>query len=325
MSLRPRLSGPPRTERHARGHGGIPLAVAANLSWGLADVAPVVLHAFHPAVITLGRYLWYGVLSLVLVLLARDRNTGHGMRVWTYAGLFAVTGNVGYYFFMAQGIALAGGPVVTTVIGTLPVTVSLYGNRLRREYPFRQIALPLGVILTGLLIVNATEWDWSQTKGRSLADQLLGAGCAVAAVALWTWYSVANARFMKDHPDVSPVQWSNMIGVATLALCLLVLPVWWATGQPTVPPQAPWPMLLGGTLILGILVTWFGTALWNRASALLPVSLAGQLIVVQTVSGLTYVFLVTERVPSALEIAGIFLVIAGVLVGIRRAHHADRK
>jgi drug/metabolite transporter (DMT)-like permease len=61
-----------------------------------------------------------------------------------------------------------------------------------------------------------------------------------------------------------------------------------------------------------------GALLWNGASARLPTSLAGQLIVSETLSGLLYVFVADGRVPSAFEIAGILLVVSGVLVGIRR-------
>ncbi|MGW0517742.1 hypothetical protein [Crossiella sp. NPDC003009] len=57
--------------------------------------------------------------------------------------------------------------------------------------------------------------------GRSLGEQLLGLGCAVLALAMWTWFGVANAQFLRAHPQISPADWSTLVGVATLGLSVL--------------------------------------------------------------------------------------------------------
>lgn len=65
-------------------------------------------------------------------------------------------------------------------------------------------------------------------------------------------------------------------------------------------------------------------AMWVRSreefyrGARLPTSLAGQLIVSKTLAGLLYVFVADGRVPFIFEVAGILLVVSGVLIGIRR-------
>ncbi|MEI7034418.1 DMT family transporter [Streptomyces pratensis] len=310
----------PNTTSARAAAGGISLGIFANLTWGLAVLAPVVLSAFDPAAITLGRYLFYGVLSLVLALVLRVRLLGHSAATWRSAVLFAVAGNVGYYFFMVQGIALAGAPAPVVVIGTLPITVALYGNYRRREYPFRRLAVPIGLIGCGLVVVNVVEAGWSVVSDHSLMEQALGTGCALVALTLWTWYSVANAEFMKTHPRISSSEWSTLVGVATLVLSVLCSPLLLLHSDGvTLSADAVWWHLALGSLVLGVLVTWFGTVLWNRSSTLLPVTVAGQLIVFQTVSGLGYVFLATWTVPPAAEIAGIALVIVGVLAGLRLA------
>jgi drug/metabolite transporter (DMT)-like permease len=303
---------------------GVAVGVAANLTWGLAFLVPVLLAAFDPVVITLGRYLAYGTVSLLLLAVGAQKLRGHGWGMWRTAALFALTGNVGYYFFLVQGIALVGAPVVVVIIGTMPVTVALYGNWRRREFPFSRLALPLGLIVTGLVVVNAVEVDWSGVGQGGLTAQVGGILCALTAVGLWTWYGVSNATFLKAHPEVSPGQWTTAIGVMTFVMALVASPAL-LVGLPYQSSPAPGGLgasvwwLVAGSLLLGVVVSWGGTLLWNRASHLLPVSVAGQLIVFETLSGLSYVFLATWRLPPPLEVGGVVIVITGVLIGIRRS------
>jgi drug/metabolite transporter (DMT)-like permease len=311
-------------ERNADTASGVVVGVSANLIWGLAFLVPVLLASFDPVAITMGRYLSYGAVSLLILLLSRGSLRDHPRQVWLTAVLFGITGNVGYYFFLVQGVELVGAPVVTVIIGTLPVTVALYGNWRRREYPFSWLAPPVGLILVGLVLVNLTEVGWSGLDDRSLAAHVGGIGCAVAALALWTWFGVANASFLKANPHISSVRWSTMVGCATLALSMLAVPlVLLRDGGP--PERAEGSVggsiwwLVFGSLVLGVLVSWGGTVLWNSASNLLPISIAGQLIVFETLSGLTYVLLAATRVPPPLEVVGIAIVITGVLIGIRRS------
>jgi drug/metabolite transporter (DMT)-like permease len=209
--------------------------------------------------------------------------------------------------------------VIAVIIGTLPVTVALYGNAKRREFPFRRLALPIGLILAGLVMVNASEIDWSGVGGLSLSTQLLGVGCGVAALASWTWFGVANATFLKSHPEISSANWSTMIGIATLGLSVLTMPLLLAGGDGLGPANGRDSLraLLVGSIVLGVLVSWGGTLLWNRASSLLPVSVAGQLIVFETISGIVYVCAAIGRIPPALTILGMVVVLVGVLTGIR--------
>ncbi|MCK2236334.1 MULTISPECIES: DMT family transporter [unclassified Crossiella] len=313
-----------QTAVRGAGLAGIGLGIGANLIWGLAFLVPVLLPEFSPVAVTLGRYVCYGLLSVALIVFTGTRLRGHSWPVWRSCLLFAVTGNVGYYFLLVQGIALVGAPVVAVIIGTLPVTVAVYGNLRRREFPFRRLALPVGVILAGLVAVNLSEIDWSGLGGRSLGAQLLGVGCAVLALAMWTWFGVANAHFLRTNPQVGSADWSTLIGIATLGLSVLAAPLLLVTGDAIgrgIGADSLWYLLLG-SLVLGVLVSWGGTLLWNQASSRLPVSVAGQLIVFETISGLVYVFLASGKTPPLLGVAGMAVVLVGVLIGIRQARAA---
>ena len=70
---------------------------------------------------------------------------------------------------------------------------------------------------------------------------------------------------------------------------------------------------------IGLSASWLGTLFWNRASQLLPTSLAGQLIVFETLSALLYAFLLRGSWPGAATLAGVGLLVAGVVLGMRAA------
>jgi drug/metabolite transporter (DMT)-like permease len=65
-------------------------------------------------------------------------------------------------------------------------------------------------------------------------------------------------------------------------------------------------------LAIGLFASWLGTLCWNEASQRLPTTLAGQLIVFETLSALAYAFALRGRAPQALSMVGIVLLIAGV-------------
>jgi drug/metabolite transporter (DMT)-like permease len=111
-----------------------------------------------------------------------------------------------------------------------------------------------------------------------------------------------------------------VVGVATGVITLVALPLAWVAGL-LGPVGTADPSLLGlllGSIVLGMLVSWGGTWLWNAASARLPTSLAGMLVVVETISGVTYVYLARGQWPPVLQLAGFAVIIIGVLIAVRR-------
>lgn len=301
---------------------GILCGVSANLMWGLAFLVPLLLPDSDSVALALGRYLVFGVLSVGLLVAQRNEAIrGLSGRVWVNALLFAFSGHVGYYFFLVQAITHAGAPIATSIIGILPVTVALAGNWIRREYPFSRLVVPIGFIIVGLILVNVMEGRWASVMGGRLDwDLVTGVASALVALALWTSYAVANASFLRSHPEISSSMWSTLMGIGALVLSLLALPIAIVSGAvhlhyAEVDKLLP---LLWGALVMGVLVSWAGTVLWNRSSGLVPISIAGQLAVVQTIAGLVYGFAWAQRMPPPLELLGIALLLGGVLLAIQR-------
>ncbi|RBE91934.1 EamA/RhaT family transporter, partial [Xanthomonas oryzae pv. oryzae] len=99
--------------------------------------------------------------------------------------------------------------------------------------------------------------------------------------------------------------------VVTGALALLLAPAA-LIGSAAHAPLA-WAGFWGVSLMLGILASVIGNALWNRASRVLPLTLVGQMIVFETVFALLYGFAWEMRLPTPLELAAIACLLVGVL------------
>ena len=320
--------GAPVARRYGPAAAGVGAGVTAGLVWGLAFLLPVLLGGWNPVIVTVGRYLAYGLLSVFLFALG-----GHGMRQvawqhWRIALAFAVAGNAGYYLLLVVGIRAAGAPLTDMVIGAIPVVVAVAGNWLSPAYRWRQLALPLTLVTSGLALVSALEVSGVHAYVPGPAgEKAAGLIAACGAVILWTWYALANARFLAGHQAVSPARWATVVGVATGAVTLAGLPLAAVTGQLTAPATGNpgTGKLIAAVVILGVVVSWAGTWLWNLASSRLSPALAGLLVNVETGAGFAYVYAARLQWPPAGQLTGLILVITGVTLTVRRPQPGNLK
>lgn len=325
---------------------GVMAALGAGLLWGLVFVAPLLLPSYPPALLTFGRYLAFGLVTLPIAWVLRAALKRLKRADWVLAFKLSLIGNFLYYITLAAAIQLAGAPLPTLIIGALPVVIAVVSNlngadRVR----WRRIAPSLLLIVLGLLCVNADQLARLATPAAtlapsagsigshgvsavagsgSLADYLAGAALAWVALAAWTWYPIQNARWLQAHPQHSATTWASAQGLVTLPVAALglaaVLAYYEFTGHArfgfTQLGEAP-AKFWGLMLLMGFSASWLGTLLWNIASKNTPTALTGQLIVFETLAALAYAYLVYQRPPSALELAGIALLVSGVVVGVR--------
>jgi drug/metabolite transporter (DMT)-like permease len=295
-----------------------PLAamIATTALWALAFVVPLMVPGASSLDITFGRYFAYGICSLFL--LWRFGRMTLSMRDWLLATAFAFFGNLLYYALLVLGIRLAGAGLAVPIIGLLPITVALAGNWHEGVLPWRKLALPLAAVFVGLMMVNLAR---GLATGGTHAS-LLGLLCLVSPVVMWTWYAIANAAFLKRRRDISASAWASAIGVATLGLTLALFPLHlvFGNGAQSIPRLFATGEVFAvafWSTVLGLGASWGAAALFNMASTRLPVTLAGQLIVFETIFGVFYVFLAEGRLPSAIELGGFALSILGIWLSIR--------
>jgi drug/metabolite transporter (DMT)-like permease len=306
---------------------GTLFALAAGLMWGLVFVAPLLLPEYPPALLSVGRYLAFGLIALPLALLDRASLRELSRADWIEAAKLALVGNLVYYLCLAAAIQRAGGPLPTMIIGTLPVVIAITANlrdaRRDGRLPWLKLAPSLLLIAGGIALVNHAELEHLQRAPAADRGRYpLGALLAVGALACWTWYPIRNADWLRAHPDRSPRVWATAQGVATLPLAALGLAgvyAWFAAGGnpfelPFGPTSQRFVLLM---LAIGLFASWLGTLCWNEASQRLPTALAGQLIVFETAAALAYAFALRAAMPPMATLAGIALLVGGVAWALR--------
>jgi drug/metabolite transporter (DMT)-like permease len=316
---------------------GVLAALGAGLLWGMVFVAPVLLPDYPPLLLTFGRYLAFGIVTVPIAIALRKRLAMLSRQDWFAAFKLSLIGNVAYYLALSAAIQLAGAPLPTLIIGTLPVVIAVCSNllnaRLNQSAPasaahtfkWSSLAPSLIAIITGLLLVNADQFSrLTQSGDKTLMQYLAGAALAWLAVAAWTWYPIQNARWLQAHPQHSSTIWATAQGMATLPLAIVgfiaAIVYYRNTGdarfaQDWLGPRPVFYVALMFTIGFG--ASWVGTLLWNIASKNTPTALTGQLIVFETLSALGLAYLIYKRWPSALEAGGIVLLTIGVLLGVR--------
>jgi drug/metabolite transporter (DMT)-like permease len=308
---------------------GVLFALAAGLMWGLVFIAPLLLPAYPATLLTVGRYLAFGLIALPLALIDRAALRELARADWWEAARLSAIGNFLYYLTLAAAIQRAGAPLPTMLIGTLPVVIAITANRRNRardgHLPWARLAPSLALIVAGLGLVNHVEIealraaDAGPAQLRRYAE---GAALAVIAVACWTWYPIRNADWLRNHPDRSPRVWATAQGLVTLPMALgaAAAVAAWEAASPSgfAWPLGPEPLrYLGLMVAIGLFSSWLGTLCWNEASQRLPTSLSGQLIVFETLAALGYAFALAGRWPPLETAAGIALLVAGVVWALR--------
>ena len=305
---------------------GTMFALAAGCLWGLVFIVPLLLPEYPPALLSAGRYLAFGLIALPLAWIDRAGLRRLSRADWIEAVKLAAIGNLLYYVFLAAAIQRAGAPLPTMIIGALPVVIAIVSNRrdARRDgrLQWRRLAPSRMLIVLGIALVNHVEvGQLPAPSGGDAARYAIGALLAVGAVACWTWYPIRNADWLRAHAERRPRTWATAQGVATLPLALAAYLAFMALSAAT----AEAPALLGPRPVhfvllmpaVGLLASWLGTLFWNEASQRLPTRLAGQLIVFETLAALAYAFVLRGAMPPAATLAGIALLVAGVLWALR--------
>jgi drug/metabolite transporter (DMT)-like permease len=306
---------------------GTLFALAAGLMWGLVFVAPLLLPDYPAVLLSCARYLAFGLIALPLAWFDRARLAELSRDDWREAFKLSAIGNLLYYLCLAAAIQRAGGPLPTMIIGTLPVVIAISSNlrdaRRDGRLPWQRLLPSLLLIAAGIACVNQVEIAALRADANAdLGRYATGALLALGAVVCWTWYPMRNADWLRAHADRSPRAWATAQGLATLPLAALGFCLFWAwnsaSGSAFTMPFGPTPALFLGLMFsIGLLASWLGTLCWNEASQRLPTSLVGQLIVFETLAALAYAFALRGQMPGPITLAGIALLVAGVLWALR--------
>ncbi len=299
---------------------GVLCGVGAGAFWGLVFLAPEVVDGFGPLSLTIGRYFFYGLISLI-ILAPRWRSVFLHLTRQQWKGLAALglVGNVLYYVLLATAVKLGGIAMTSLVIGFLPVVVSLVGSREHGAVSAVRLLPTLGLCLAGTACIG---WQAFSSQGSAQAAQpVWGFVMALGALISWTWFAISNRRWLERLDRVSEMDWNLLTGVSTGAWALLLVPVA-ATFESATHSSSDWMKLFAVSIGVALLASLVGNGLWNRMSRLLPLTMVGQMILFETLFALIYGFLWEQRFPTAWEAASFALVSASVLTCLS-AHRAS--
>ncbi|MBY5827236.1 DMT family transporter [Rhizobium leguminosarum] len=293
------------------------LGIIAGLTtcalWGLTFIAPRAVAPFTAWDLTIARYGIFGLACLMLMADQRFRPIGIARSRLLIGLLLGGAGYVGYFISVAFAVQLAGAAVPPVIIGTMPVLLAIIANIRERSAPWKALALPLALIAIGVAIVNAAA-----VSAADVADTesvLLGVLASSAALVIWIAYALANAAVMRSATAPNGLQWTGLQGIGAAIGSLLLLPLasFDLAGTASVSEAT---RFVAWALVMGLTGSWFATWCWVVASRRLPLALAAQLIVAETVFGLAYGFMFEGRPPSPAEAIGATMQLVGVCCAI---------
>jgi drug/metabolite transporter (DMT)-like permease len=289
---------------------GVILALSSCFMWGLIFIIPSFMTTFNSFEIALGRHAVFGCVSLgVLSYYSFYLNRRFSWQVWLKGVIFALFVNIVYYTFLVLSVKLTSSSLTALILGMSPILIACYGSWAEKEVNLKKIAFPCFFIALGLacihlplLATQSREFDFFYLLG------MLG---ALIALLTWSWYVVANAKFLKLHPELRAAEWATVMGSSTFLWVVFLSalyrfyqgPTGWEKFSSFTPELKTFIL---GCAILGIFCSWVGAYLWNHACAILPIF------------GLLFFYILEHAFPPVYEIIGVLLILFGVAYALSK-------
>lgn len=301
---------------------GVAAALFAAFAFSLNFIVPSIIGDYSTFDFALIRHVVSALVGLGILFSQKGVMKHLTIRNWWATLRLAFIGYVGY-FLAVTGAAIFCGPVIAPAfLGMVPIVLAVVGNQRQDSLPWRFLMMPLVLVVIGLALVNGTAFNAGSLA--SVPSLWIGIPLALGAVGLWVWFAIANQAALARRPDMPLGTWSSLILVAGGAQMLAFFPIGSALGLFQLPKLGfGWDeagsLYLWG-VALALMATVCGVWAWNVASRNLPVALGAQLIVSETAFGVIGGLVVHARWPTAMETAGVTVLITGVILAIRVFH-----
>ncbi|SOE68998.1 hypothetical protein SAMN05414139_03443 [Burkholderia sp. D7] len=300
---------------------GVSAAIFAAFSWSLGFIAPYVTGAYSIYDLAVCRFLLSGILGLAILISLR----GNGCRLspldWMVAAWLGFIGYVGYFVTIMAAVLYAGPVVPPAFVAVVPVVLAIAGNIGRGGVPWRSLALPLLLTIMGLLLVNASMVGIADDSTGSIG---IGIGLSVAAVSLWTLFGLTNRAALRKRPAMDARIWTAAMVIGGSVETVAFVPIGASLGllkifQLGLRWDAFGPIFVAA-LALAAVGSIGGSWAWTIASRRLPIGLAGQLLVTETVFATSFGLIAHHRWPTWLEASGMTALLLGVVSAIGAFH-----
>jgi drug/metabolite transporter (DMT)-like permease len=248
-----------------------------------------------------GQALRYTLAALILVAVARAvglalvRPTGRELVLLL---ALAATGLVLFNLCVIQATRHASATLVGTVIGTVPVVLALVGPLLARSRPSGRVLVAASVVVAGATITTGVG-----------SGSLTGLLYAVGALACEACFSLLAIPLL---PRLGPIRVSAYTQAIAVPMLLLLGAVVDGPGMLRVPTAAEAAALV----YLSTVVSAGAFFLWYDALPRLGADRAGLFAGVLPLGAIVTSVLLGLGTPTATELAGATVVVAGLAVGL---------
>ncbi|OLP52924.1 hypothetical protein BJF92_17910 [Rhizobium rhizosphaerae] len=296
---------------------GLLFGLSTCALWGLTFVAPRAVAPFTPLDLAVARYGVFGLASLAFLLRGKTRRAlldiAPSRRLLGL--LLGGAGYIGYFLAVARAVNAAGAVLPPLITGLMPVILPWLAHRRSQTLSRRSLLAPLGLILIGLILVQLGTAAQTGTQ----MQPMTGAGLAfsVLALAIWIAYAQLNAMVLQAGDPPEPLAWTCLQGLGAAIGALVLLP-WTSLSGGHHFSDAEVGSLVLWSLLMGLAGSFLTTVFWSEAARRLPLALAAQLIVAETVFGMAYGLIYEMRRPTWAETAGAACQIFGVCLAIAR-------
>ena len=272
----------------------------APITWGATYY--VTRHALPEGYPLYGAVLRALPAGLVLLALRRELPRGE----WWWRSLVLGTLNMGAFFALVYVAGqLLPTSVAATIMATSSVVMMLFGWLLLRERPRAMALLGAGAGVVGVVLM---------LSGGGGEVDVRGVAASIAAMIISSVGFVLTRRWGSSTHVLSATSWQLLAGGLTmLPFALLV------EGAP--PPMTP--SMLAGFAYVSLVATAVAYVAWFAGLKHLPAGSVGLVGLLNPVTGVLLGTLIAQEALGRGQVAGLVLVLAGILVGqVRTAARA---
>ncbi|WP_063794842.1 DMT family transporter [Microbispora sp. ATCC PTA-5024] len=293
------LTSPPAAARPGHVAGA---AAAMFLVGTLAAVSGVI--ADYP--VYGGQAVRYAAAAVILSVVARAADRGRppvrlGARGWALLAALSLTGLVIFNVCVIEGTRASGPSLVGIVLGTVPLALAVLGplasGGARRAPSARLVAAAL-VVVAGATLATGLG-----------SGSLAGLAWSLGALACEVCFSLLALPLL---PALGPIRLSARAAAAAVPFLLVMGAVTDGTGMLRAPTSAE-ALGLGYLTVVVTVVAFF---LWYRSLPRLGPGRAGLFAGMIPVGAMATAAVLGRGVPSAADVAGAVIVIAGILIGL---------
>jgi drug/metabolite transporter (DMT)-like permease len=262
----------------------------------LADVAPSVAAIIRCA---------YAVPVLAVLARLEDRRLGprprRGRLLAAAAGVLFAVDLIAWH----HSIENVGAGLSTVIANLQVVLVPLVAWLVLREHPGRRALATLPLVLLGIVLISGVleQGAYGEHPGKGVAFGVL------TALSYAGFILIIRAAGTDLRRPAGPLFDATLVGAVTAVLIGLVL------GEDDLVPS--WPAH-GWLVLLALTSQVMGWLLITSSLPRLPAAITSLLLTIQPVGSVVLGIIIFTEAPTALQLAGVALVLAGLVMVSRR-------